>query len=190
MISTQVAELLPIHDENLDANHPVIPVKLNISGTGISYSPGDRISVLWEASDALVQRTLHALLGEDVDKADTIQVPLNEQWREALRYRTEYHNVPLTDNEGIPRTLPLRQFLRWGRLRPVSRAVAQAAYRASTSPTLLKIMSLHRESALEVQDLLVILKKFEGVDLHDRLLATDADGSARQASSLSPLACN
>lgn len=91
----------------------IVDVVLDVNDLPLRYRPGDHCSVLPENSDDLVDRTLRAL-GLDGDE----RVELTDQWRDAARLRR-------SDSQPVD-TLPARELLRYGHIRPVSQATAKA----------------------------------------------------------------
>jgi sulfite reductase (NADPH) flavoprotein alpha-component len=124
-------------------------IVLDLSETGGVYRPGDRCGVLSMSSPAAVEGTLDALRATG-DEA----IPLNQRWRHAIRYR-KY--PPGT------RTLPLREFLTYAKLRPVSRSVAKALYAISSSRGLHAVIEGHLEGQWELADVLRLMRR-EGYD--------------------------
>lgn len=119
-------------------------IVLDAAGTGVVYRPGDRCGVLPTNRPEAVERTLRALRasGEEV-------VPLNARWRQAVRHRPEHR-------QGAT-TLPLRTFLAYARLRPMSRSMAKALMDISASPRLRDVVEAHLESEWELVDVLSLL---------------------------------
>jgi len=69
-----------------DSGEKTYHVRLDISESGIRYRPGDRIGVLWEASDELIRKTIHALANGSSKRATMIEekhVLLNDRWKQA-----------------------------------------------------------------------------------------------------------
>jgi sulfite reductase alpha subunit-like flavoprotein/cytochrome b involved in lipid metabolism len=126
-------------------------IVLDAAGTGVVYRPGDRCGVLTTNRPEAVERTLRALRasGEEL-------VPLNARWRQAVRHRPEHR-------QGA-RTLPLRRFLAYARLRPVSRPMAKGLMDVAASPRLHDVVEAHLESQWELVDVLGLLH-LEGYDV-------------------------
>lgn len=129
----------------------VMRLVLDAAETGVVYRPGDRVGVLAtnrpEAVDAALA-ALHATGDEPIR--------LNARWRHAVRHRPEY--------EGGTQTLPLRTFLAYAKLRPLTRPTAKALVAISASRKLREIVEAHREPELELVDALRLLRR-EGYDL-------------------------
>jgi sulfite reductase (NADPH) flavoprotein alpha-component len=128
-----------------DQDRWVRRVIFDISNTGIRYQPGDRIAVLPENSEDLIDKTLAALRARGYET-----IPLTAEWREAIHLREGY--------EGAT-TLPLRTLLKFGRIRPVDRLVAKILYAASMNGNLLKIIEARAEDQWELWDLLEMLNR-------------------------------
>jgi sulfite reductase (NADPH) flavoprotein alpha-component len=126
-----------------DRSRWVKRVVFDVSKTGLRYLPGDRLAVLPENGDELVDKTLVALKAKGYE-----QINLSAAWREAVGARYGY--------EGVT-TLPLRTLLRFGRIRPVSRDVAKALYAISLNGKLRTIVEARAEDQWELWDLLDVL---------------------------------
>jgi sulfite reductase (NADPH) flavoprotein alpha-component len=120
-------------------------VAFDISNTGIRYQPGDRIAVLPENSEDLVDKTLMALRAKGYES-----IALTAEWREAINLREGY--------EGT-NSLPLRTLLKFGRIRPVDRLVAKILYAASLNGNLRRIIEARAEDQWELWDLVEMLSK-------------------------------
>ncbi|MDQ7035272.1 MAG: cytochrome b5 domain-containing protein, partial [Anaerolineae bacterium] len=119
-------------------------IAFDITEKGIYYQPGDRVGVLVENSDFLIQETLHAL-----QAAGDEEVALTQQWQEALRLRPEY--------TGEEKTLPLRTILKFGKIRPVTREIGKRLFALSANETLRRVLNARMEDQWELWDLLNIL---------------------------------
>ncbi len=119
-------------------------VRLDLSGTGARYRPGDRCAILPENSDELVEKTLTALRANGAE-----QVTLTAAWRDAIRQRFAHR-------DGAE-TVDLRSLLRFGRIRPVDRAVAKALLAVSFNGKLRRIVESRAEDQWELWDLLTML---------------------------------
>jgi len=158
----QLAEFLPTEVNDITEKEITHHVRLRVAGTGIETAPGDRIGVLYESDEKIVKDTLMTLANYDKSSADnlkTLKISLNSTWREAIRARPEYHNsLGLKHDdpeEGIvPYEIPLSDFLRYAKLRPVTRDMVRVVYAATLCPLLLKFIETHRESMLQGPDLL------------------------------------
>ncbi|MEW5958086.1 MAG: FHA domain-containing protein, partial [Chloroflexota bacterium] len=118
-------------------------VTLDLSRTGLRYVPGDRCAVLPENSDALIDKTLSSLKAKGYEK-----ITLTAEWRAAMKLRHGYEDAA---------ALPIRSLLRYGRLRPVERAVAKTLYAVSLNGALRKIIEARAEDQWELWDLLEML---------------------------------
>lgn len=124
-------------------------VVLDVADSGIRYEPGDRVGVLPENSPALVERTLQALQADG-----GVAVPLNREWREAVQLR-----AAVDESDPDEETLPLRQLLAWGRIRPVERPVAKGLYRLTRNRALHRIVEARAEDQWELWDVLELLSR-------------------------------
>jgi sulfite reductase (NADPH) flavoprotein alpha-component len=120
-------------------------VIFDISNTGIRYQPGDRVAVLPENSEDLIDKTLAALRAKGYET-----IPLTAEWREAINLREGF--------EGAT-SLPLRTLLKFGRIRPVDRLVAKILYVASLNGNLREIIEARAEDQWELWDLVEMLNK-------------------------------
>jgi hypothetical protein len=91
-------------------------------------------------------------------------VDLDVSWIKALRQRQEYHDTADCDDPNLPNQLKLKDFLKYGELRPASRKMLQLAYQASHSSEILSILNADLDAALTFSDVVTILKR-EQVDL-------------------------
>jgi sulfite reductase (NADPH) flavoprotein alpha-component len=115
-------------------------VELDIDGSGITFRPGDHCEVLAENPGGLVARCLEALRARGDE-----QVPLTAQWREALRTRML---APAPDD------LPLADFLRFAKLRPLLRPVGKRLAALSESEELHRVLEARQEDQWELGDAL------------------------------------
>jgi sulfite reductase alpha subunit-like flavoprotein len=127
--------------------HPNAPgiksIVLDVSGSGVRYEAGDRVGILPENDDALIDVTLRSLRasGSEVIK-------LTPEWCEAVRLRVGYENAI---------ALPLREVLRFGRIRPVVPRVAEALHAASQNEILRRAIFDQSTIRWELWDLLELL---------------------------------
>jgi sulfite reductase (NADPH) flavoprotein alpha-component len=128
-----------------DTTKWVKQVVFDVGQTGLRYLPGDRCAVLPENSDDMVDKTLVALKAKGYEK-----ITLTAEWREAVNLRDGY--------EGTT-TLPLRTLLKFGRIRPVERPVAEALYAISLNGKLGHIVEARAEDQWELWDLLNMLSQ-------------------------------
>src|SRR5207237_705795 len=118
-------------------------VILDVRGAGLTYRPGDRCCILPENVPTLIDRTLAALraVGDE-------PISLNTVWRDSLALREGYAGAT---------ELPLRDLIRFGEIRPVSRPVARVLYRATGYHTLRQIIEARAEDQWELWDMLELL---------------------------------
>jgi sulfite reductase (NADPH) flavoprotein alpha-component len=131
--------------------HSVRRVALEVGEAGLPYRPGDHCRVLPENDPELVARTLAALRADGDER-----VPLTRTWRELVRLRPECEGAP-------PDELPVADFLRYARLRPLLRPVAKALLAVTASERLDEIVEARKEDQLELWDALELLVE-EGYD--------------------------
>lgn len=136
----EVKEVAVTH---VDGSEWVKHVILDVSDTGIRYLPGDRCFVLPENRPELVQRTLDALRASGDE-----MITLNRAWREAVLAREGYEAAT---------GLPLRVLLRFGRIRPVTRDVAEHLLAMTGNGTLRAVLRAGTEDQWELWDLLGML---------------------------------
>ncbi|MFK7826572.1 MAG: gamma-glutamylcyclotransferase [Oligoflexales bacterium] len=129
-----------IGQTHLSGAEGVKHVVLDISHTGIRYQPGDRCGILPENSCELVEKTLKALKA----KGDE-QIPLSDEWIQATSLRHGYQDS---------RSLSLRFFLKFARIRPVEPRLAEALHASSQSPMLLEAILHQKVVQWELCDLL------------------------------------
>jgi ferredoxin-NADP reductase/cytochrome b involved in lipid metabolism len=126
-------------------------VTIDVSAAGVPYRPGDHLRVLPENTPELVDRTLAALRADGDE-----QVPLTPAWREALRARTGF-------GVEAPTHLPLRELLRYAKLRPLLRPVGKALLGVTSSEQLDAVLEARQEDQWELWDALELLAA-EGYD--------------------------
>jgi sulfite reductase (NADPH) flavoprotein alpha-component len=97
-------------------------VVLDVANAGTRFRTGSRCAVLPENRAAIVERTLRAL-----NATGSEPVPLSDEWQRAMKLRLDAES----------RTLPLRELLRFGTLRPVPLRVAEALHALTQEPRLL-----------------------------------------------------
>eukprot|EP00594_Rhizosolenia_setigera_P009402 CAMPEP_0178965684 /NCGR_PEP_ID=MMETSP0789-20121207/16463_1 /TAXON_ID=3005 /ORGANISM="Rhizosolenia setigera, Strain CCMP 1694" /LENGTH=1440 /DNA_ID=CAMNT_0020650785 /DNA_START=28 /DNA_END=4350 /DNA_ORIENTATION=- len=143
-------------------------VRVDVSGTGIRYTPGSHVSILYESCPYEVEKTLLAFADGNIEEAKRLgneyMVKLNSVWKKAIYNREIHHKDIGTDSCGIPTEINLNTFLKWGRLRPATQKMLRLAYSASHSKDIRSILNLHLEEALTFSDVVVLLKR-EGVNL-------------------------
>jgi sulfite reductase alpha subunit-like flavoprotein len=121
----------------------VAHVRLDATGAGLHYRPGDHCAVMPENDPALVARTLRAMRAGGDEP-----IRLDRTWQAAIRARL---------GEDAPAALPLAALLRYGTLRPVRRSVAQALVRLTGIAVLERIVEARAEDQWELWDLLDLL---------------------------------
>jgi sulfite reductase alpha subunit-like flavoprotein len=116
----------------------------DITEKGIYYQPGDRVGILAENSDRLIEETLRAL-----DATGDEEVELTKEWQGSLHLRPGY--------TGEEKMLPLRTILKFGKIRPVTREIGKRILAISVNETLKRVLSARMEDQWELWDLLNIL---------------------------------
>jgi sulfite reductase alpha subunit-like flavoprotein len=139
------ARVAAVEDANVETEGWVKHVILDVSGTGVRYQPGDRVSVLPENRPDLVDRTLAALRAQPDQP-----VQLTHAWRDAIEAREELAGAA---------ELPLSTLLSVGRIRPVQREVASALLAASGNAMLREVVRVRAEDQWELWDLLELLAR-------------------------------
>lgn len=129
---------------HLSGHESVKHIVIDISGSGIHYRPGDRCGILPENSESLIAKTLEAM---EASGDETIQ--LTEEWLRAVPLRNGYEEAT---------SLPLRDFLRFAKIRPVVPRVAEALHAISQNRVLATAIKGQRTVQWEVCDLLLVLK--------------------------------
>lgn len=133
------ARLVSVQTAGADADKWVRHVILDIRGSGLRFRPGDRCGVLPENGPDLVDRTLQAMRA-----SGTEEVRLSRSWRTAVALRAGI---------GQASTLPLRTFLRFAQIRPVTREIAKRLYAATYCEPVRKILDARAEDQWELWDL-------------------------------------
>ena len=130
-------------------------VVLDVSEAGVRYQPGDRCAILPENGDALVERTLAALKASGDEEC-----ALPAEWRAAVRLRAGHEDTT---------SLPLRELLRYGRIRPLTLRIAEALHASSQSETLRIAIQTQTTERWELWDALEMLRRegFEPKQLLD-----------------------
>jgi len=141
-----------------DATMDIYQVVLNIQNTGISYKAGDRCGVLTENNNEIVKKTLFALKATENDS-----IHINKTWREALQARS--------NTTVVPEKILLRDFLKYARIRPLARPLAEVLQKLSASPVLQQIIDAHQEDQWELWDALALITDHYDVQ---RLWKSDA----------------
>lgn len=120
-------------------------IVLSLHGTGLRYTPGDRVAILPRNDDAVVERTLHALgaTGEESLELDRI-------WRQRF--------AALGDTPA-PAAVPLRRFLTHAQLRPIERLLVARLHTLSGAPGLRALLQSDRCDEVELWDLIEALSE-------------------------------
>lgn len=134
---------IPIATQHSWSHKHAVQVALDVTSAGIYYRPGDRAAILPENHPELVTRTLHALQAEGSE-----MIPLDQIWQAAMRAR---------GSAQAPTAIPLRTFLRYGKIRPLTCTTAKALYGIFAIPLLQSILESHTEDQWELWDLLELL---------------------------------
>ncbi len=122
-------------------------ISFDIAGTDIRYQPGDRCGILPENSDELINKTIRALQA----KSDT-SIELHLPWQAALRLRTDYQ-----DNKTNTKKIPLYEFLKFGKIRPVTRIIAKRLYAITAAASVAHVLHARAEDQWELWDLLDLI---------------------------------
>ncbi|HTE50049.1 MAG TPA: cytochrome b5 domain-containing protein, partial [Kofleriaceae bacterium] len=134
---------------SIQSIHPAVPwvksIVLDVSESGVRYEPGDRIGILPENDDAIIDRTLAALRATGSEA-----IKLTPEWAAAVHLRIGYENAV---------TLPLREVLRFGRIRPVVPRVAEALHAASQNELLRRAIVDQSATRWELWDLCELLAR-------------------------------
>jgi sulfite reductase (NADPH) flavoprotein alpha-component len=131
---------------------------MDTSETGVIYRPGDRCGVLPDNRPEIVEALLRVFRASGDEP-----VALTVAWRESVRYRRE---VP----DGAD-TLPLRSFLTYAKVRPLTRRIAKSLLAVSATPGLRDIIEQHGEEHWELSDALELMAR-GGYEVR-RLLAAE-----------------
>lgn len=145
---SHVARVSAAHATVDAEDREVMRVRLDVTGTGLRYRPGDRLAVLPSNDLRLIGRTLGALgmMGDE-------EVVLNREWKTALRDRPAYRRG------GIPDVLPLRELLAWARLRPANATQAAFVLELAPSSSIRAMVENHLEDEVELWDLLMLARQ-------------------------------
>ena len=116
---------------------------IDVTGQGVHHLPGDRIGVLAENDDDLVNRTVAALqaTGDEL-------VRLTGDWQAAVTCREGYAEVDV---------LPLRTLLRFARLRPIGRELAKRLASLTAVGSWQRVVDARMEDQWELWDVLNLL---------------------------------
>lgn len=135
--------------KSIESIHPAVPsvktIVLDVSQSGVRYEPGDRIGILPENDDEIIDRTLTALGATGREP-----IKLTPEWAEAVHLRVGYENAQI---------LPLREVLRFGRIRPVVPRVAEALHAASQNELLRRAIVEQSATRWELWDLCELLAR-------------------------------
>jgi PAS domain S-box-containing protein len=124
-------------------------LRLDISGAGVRFSPGDRCAIYPENAPELVERTLQAL-GASGDE----HAALTDEWTACAAVRPELVGQ---------RRLSLRRVLALGCIRPVTARIAEALHARTQSPMLLEQLRRRSTERWELWELIELLRG-EGLD--------------------------
>lgn len=116
---------------------------IDVTGQGVHHLPGDRIGVLAENDEDLVNRTVAALqaTGDEL-------VRLSPSWQAAVTCREGYAEVDV---------LPLRTLLRFARLRPIGRELAKRLASLTAVGSWQRVVDARMEDQWELWDVLNLL---------------------------------
>ncbi|MCB0172205.1 MAG: hypothetical protein KDJ97_16780 [Anaerolineae bacterium] len=120
-----------------DPKSPIHQVVLDIAGQGLHYIAGDRLGIFPQNSPELIQKTLQALQAQGDEP-----IRLTSVWREALQ-------VIIHD---APKTIPLKTFLAYAKIRPLIRPVGKALLSLSRSKRLYALLEQRQEDQVELWD--------------------------------------
>jgi sulfite reductase (NADPH) flavoprotein alpha-component len=134
-------------------------VLLDVAESGVRFRTGSRCAVLPENRVEVVEKTLRALSANGDE-----HVPLTDEWRKALRLRLGEEPGP---------SLPLRELLRFGAIRPVSPRVAEALHARTQDARVLAQMRMGTTARWELWELVALLSS---TGLSPRTLWQDAAG--------------
>jgi len=139
-------------------------VTLDVARLGLAHREGDRLAVVPAATPALVERTLRSLRA-----AGGEPLPLTRDWRERLAGR-------LGEDPGA--SLPLAEFLRHARLRPLERRTGKALWTLTRCPSLRQVLESRREDQHELWDVLEMIGAETGYDVRRLWQARAWEGEA------------
>jgi sulfite reductase alpha subunit-like flavoprotein len=126
------------------ATAPIARVELATEGQGIRHRPGDRLSVWPVHREELVTRTLAALAARGDEP-----LQLTASWRRHLARR----------GRAAVEELPLGEFLRLARLRPLDRGAAKFLATLAPVPRLTAILAAREEDRHELWEALALLAR-------------------------------
>ena len=126
------------------ATGPVNDIRLDLTGTGLTVRPGDRLAIQPVNDPELVDWAL-AELSATGDEP----VPLTRTWQAAISART--------DQEAATE-VPLRELLAHAWLRPLTPAIARGLLDLAPVPAIRALVNAHGEDAWEVPDALRALR--------------------------------
>lgn len=149
----EVEAVIPAPAEQPSGIHRVV---LGVSNSGARFRIGGRCAVLPENRSALVDRTLRAL-----HAGGSELVPLTLEWQEAMHQRL---------GRACGDTLPIRDLLRFGVIRPVPPRVAEALHARTQEPWL---FTLIREGTTERWELWELVDRLAEGGHSPRLLWQD-----------------
>lgn len=146
----------PRSTESIESNSvaDVQQIDFDISGSNICYKPGDRCAILPENSDMLVEKTINAL-----QAASSTPIALHRPWQSALQLRAAYQN-----NDTLIKTISLYDFLKFAKIRPVTRITAKRVLAITASQHVEKMLRARAEDQWELWDLFEVVST-EGFDI-------------------------
>lgn len=125
----------------------VSEIYFDISQSGQHYSPGD-YAVLWVENQAeKIAVTINALNA----RGDEL-IELNTQW---AHYVQKYYGL-----SSAPLSMPLSDFLKLTKLRPVQRTMLKKIYRLTQIPLIQEILTLREEDKYEVSDIFELISPY------------------------------
>ncbi|MEY2819619.1 MAG: hypothetical protein RL275_3082 [Chloroflexota bacterium] len=124
----------------------ITSIKLDGQGDVIYYRPGDRIELLPENSPELIDLTLKSLHANGTES-----IKINREWQSHLQQRPGFSSH-ITH-------LPIRDILRFGQIRPLTREAAKILHTLTASNVLMRILNERLEDQWEMWDVLQLLEQ-------------------------------
>lgn len=134
-----------IIEKNYRFNGALVHVDISVPD-GVVYLPGDRCSVYIENDRALVKKTLDAL-GANEDSL----IKISHEWQDFFRK----NNPALFD-----KIILLKDFLRYAKIRPLSRDTAIMLYQLTHSRVIKDIIDHHTHDQFEFWDFIKLISSF------------------------------
>ncbi len=126
-------------------------VSFDIKKQGLIYRPGDRCG-LWPSNhEALVDKTMKALLATDND-----YISISD------KFKQHFNKIKIYPTQ-VPDRIPLRDFLKHTKIRPLTRKAAEQLYALSALPWIRTMIDNHREDQWEFWDALSLIKDYYDV---------------------------